>query len=496
MEQKDYYAMLGISSNVDGKEVQKAFRKLAPKYHPDLHPGDKAAEARFKEINEAYQILVDTEKRKKYDETFGYSRQRDTSGTSTNRTQTPEDIQKQRENQRAADQAQYDEKRAQQQRDRDAKVAKKAQDNADQLEKDREAAAKLRPETLRRMYEGNIQDGLFISQMNKSLQMLLQTNPDIPQYIPTLTQDINLLEKIDTEFARLGRGFMKETHVPELKDQRIDTLFADIRLGKKIQSLYQKEMFDLLKSDKSYDYQRREGEKVGFTSIEDFTSFLGEDIADYPVEHIWERKGEGYSSSDFVQVELTGEELSSRISKIVADLLSQEFNWRDFAKRQERNWGNIAWTQFLERPEYVMGDADVVKPPSIPMQNTETPIPIILRTLLQEKFSRYICAKLLHTSTFEDFNAYLRLLSDQDIDRGTEKSTQNERTNTYYRVIFDNLIRENGKQWKGMMKKGLFGLSGRRSKEELVTEIDALGFRNTVFTQKVVEILQTKFPYV
>ena len=68
MEFKDYYATLGVAKNASDKEIKQAFRKLARKYHPDVNPGDKAAEARFKEINEANEVLGDPEKRKKYDE--------------------------------------------------------------------------------------------------------------------------------------------------------------------------------------------------------------------------------------------------------------------------------------------------------------------------------------------------------------------------------------------------------------------------------------------
>ena len=68
MDFKDYYATLGLSKTASDKEIKQAFRKLARKYHPDVNPGDKAAEMRFKEINEANEVLGDPEKRKKYDE--------------------------------------------------------------------------------------------------------------------------------------------------------------------------------------------------------------------------------------------------------------------------------------------------------------------------------------------------------------------------------------------------------------------------------------------
>ena len=68
MEFKDYYATLGVAKTATDKEMKQAFRKLARKHHPDVNPGDKAAEAKFKEINEAYEVLGDPAKRKKYDE--------------------------------------------------------------------------------------------------------------------------------------------------------------------------------------------------------------------------------------------------------------------------------------------------------------------------------------------------------------------------------------------------------------------------------------------
>jgi len=67
MEYKDYYKILNVSRGASADEIKKAFRKLARKYHPDVNPGDKKAELRFKEINEAYEVLSDPDKRRKYD---------------------------------------------------------------------------------------------------------------------------------------------------------------------------------------------------------------------------------------------------------------------------------------------------------------------------------------------------------------------------------------------------------------------------------------------
>ena len=71
-EKRDYYEVLGLQKDASEDEIKKAFRQLAKKYHPDLNPGDKEAEAKFKEVNEAYEVLSDKEKRQRYDQ-FGFA---------------------------------------------------------------------------------------------------------------------------------------------------------------------------------------------------------------------------------------------------------------------------------------------------------------------------------------------------------------------------------------------------------------------------------------
>ena len=69
---RDYYEVLGVTKGASDDEIKKAFRQQAKKYHPDLHPGDKEAEAKFKEVNEAYSVLSDPDKKAKYDR-FGHA---------------------------------------------------------------------------------------------------------------------------------------------------------------------------------------------------------------------------------------------------------------------------------------------------------------------------------------------------------------------------------------------------------------------------------------
>ncbi len=71
-DKRDYYEVLGVSKSASDDELKKAYRSLAKKYHPDLHPDDKEAEAHFKEVNEAYEVLSDKDKRAKYDQ-FGFA---------------------------------------------------------------------------------------------------------------------------------------------------------------------------------------------------------------------------------------------------------------------------------------------------------------------------------------------------------------------------------------------------------------------------------------
>ena len=71
-DKRDYYEVLGVDRNADDAALKKAYRVLAKKYHPDTNPGDKEAEAKFKEASEAYAVLSDPEKRRQYDQ-FGHA---------------------------------------------------------------------------------------------------------------------------------------------------------------------------------------------------------------------------------------------------------------------------------------------------------------------------------------------------------------------------------------------------------------------------------------
>ena len=75
MEYRDYYQVLGVERGASEAEIKKAYRKLARQHHPDINPGNATAEAKFKEINEAYEVLSDKDKREKYDR-FGRDWQR------------------------------------------------------------------------------------------------------------------------------------------------------------------------------------------------------------------------------------------------------------------------------------------------------------------------------------------------------------------------------------------------------------------------------------
>lgn len=71
-DKRDYYEVLGVDKSADDATIKKAYRQMAKKYHPDLNPGDKTAEAKFKEVNEAYEVLSDSEKKARYDQ-FGHA---------------------------------------------------------------------------------------------------------------------------------------------------------------------------------------------------------------------------------------------------------------------------------------------------------------------------------------------------------------------------------------------------------------------------------------
>ncbi len=70
---RDYYEVLGVDRNADDAAIKSAYRKLAKKYHPDMNPGDKEAEQKFKEASEAYAVLSDADKRRKYDQIWSHA---------------------------------------------------------------------------------------------------------------------------------------------------------------------------------------------------------------------------------------------------------------------------------------------------------------------------------------------------------------------------------------------------------------------------------------
>ena len=71
-DKRDYYEVLGIDKSASADDIKKAYRKKAKEFHPDLHPGDKECEQKFKEVNEAYEVLSDADKRAKYDQ-YGFA---------------------------------------------------------------------------------------------------------------------------------------------------------------------------------------------------------------------------------------------------------------------------------------------------------------------------------------------------------------------------------------------------------------------------------------
>ena len=71
-EKRDYYEVLGVDKSASEDEIKRAYKKMARKYHPDLNPDNKEAEEKFKEVNEAYEVLSDSDKKARYDQ-FGFA---------------------------------------------------------------------------------------------------------------------------------------------------------------------------------------------------------------------------------------------------------------------------------------------------------------------------------------------------------------------------------------------------------------------------------------
>ena len=80
---RDYFKVLGVERSADADSIKRAFRKLARQYHPDVNPGDKSAEAKFKEVSEAYEVLSDPDKRRRYEQFGQYWSQAGAAGGGT-----------------------------------------------------------------------------------------------------------------------------------------------------------------------------------------------------------------------------------------------------------------------------------------------------------------------------------------------------------------------------------------------------------------------------
>src|SRR5687768_9292536 len=91
MSKRDYYEILGVTKSASADEIKKAYRKVAMQYHPDRNPGDKAAEEKFKEAAEAYEVLSDADKKAQYDR-FGHAGMRGNGGGGGGHYSNMEDI--------------------------------------------------------------------------------------------------------------------------------------------------------------------------------------------------------------------------------------------------------------------------------------------------------------------------------------------------------------------------------------------------------------------